>query len=181
MCHFSSSLPVLFCLFICLAPTWTELFFTVLLSNSPWKQERRDRREESSASPEQRQATSRYPWYGTVSSTNVARVMTRGDKLSSYKSLCESCFCFLIFCSTCKCSISAQTVYISDSDSKAESSFTLHSDSLHQVADSMDSKPLLLSTGGRVLKREKMHEAGPSKQQTAFCPLLSKQAFAGLC
>lgn len=49
----------------------------VLPSNSPWKQERRENWEKSSASPEQRRGSSRYTWYDGILSTNEAHMVLK--------------------------------------------------------------------------------------------------------
>lgn len=173
MWHFSSSVPAPHSLFILLAQSWPLRLSVCFLSNSPWKQERRENREKSSASPEQRRGTSKYTWYDGILSTNEVHVVVT-----------KTCNFYLYFIFLCEAM--PRTVCTKSScDSTPADTLNQREKRQKELADRLFSvrcwrhrrkKPLLPSTGGTV------HEAGPANGQTsAFVPLPSQQASTALC
>ncbi len=76
----------------------------VLLSNSPWTQERRENREKSSASPEQRRGARGYTWYDSILSLNEAHMALKITYNFYLQCLfpCEPHFCPQFPLSLCK-------------------------------------------------------------------------------
>lgn len=150
----------------------------VLLSNSPWKQERGEKQEKSSASPEQRRPSSRYRWYGGVLSTYFHIAWWYNPVwIILLPSASVMCGCrmndFLQV---------QQQIYTCVKSVRETAERALLTDCTQQDADSRGVKPLLPSTGGTVLEREPVREAGPANRQTtAFVPLPSQQVCTGLC
>lgn len=139
----------------------------VLLSNSPWKQERRENREKSSASPEQRRGTNKYTWYDGILSTNEVHVVST----KTY-----NCYLYLIFlCETMPrmiCTKSSCDPTPADTLNRREKQQKELADRLFSVRcwQHRRKKPLFPSTGGTVLANAGAWSWSCKQADKCFCP-----------